>query len=308
MSPRSDSSAIHAATHPGGGSMWYFLRETFHSISDDDIFGRSAQLAYYFFFSIFPGFIFIVAVAAMVTGGGDGMRSTLMQHLASVVPPQSHGILEQTLSKAGNGAGRLTFGIVTALWSATVGMSAACDTLNAVHDIKEGRPYWKVQLTAIMLTLATAVLVLFAVGVLFVGDTMLRVASDGSLPGFVWVLIKIVQWVVAFALVALIFGIIYYWAPDMKDREWHWITPGAAVGIILWVLATVGLRLYLHYFNSYSVTLGSIGAVMILLLWFYIAGFALLTGAEINAVIEDIAAQRGDPQATAKGQKNPRAA
>jgi len=235
------------------------------------------------------------------------MRTSLMQHLATVVPPDAFNLLQQTFSKAGTGAGRLTFGALVALWSATVGMAAACDTLNGVHDVKEGRPFWKVRLVALLLTLATAVLVICMVGELVAGDAMLRHAGHGSISGIALVGIKIAQWAVALVLVALIFGITYYFAPDVRDRKWHWITPGAAIGILLWALASIGLRIYLHYSNSYSVEFGSIGAVMILLLWFYIAGFALLTGAEINAVIEDVAARRGDPDATQKGQKAPRA-
>jgi len=282
-----------------------FGRELVQSVSDDDVFGRSAQLGYYFFFALFPGFLFLSSLPGLFSGPGTGLRANLMQHLASVVPPQAFGLLQQTFNQAGHNAGKLTFGAVVALWSATVGMAAVCDTLNGVHDVKEGRPWWRVRLTALLLTLVTAVLLIAAFAVLFVGDAMIHKAGDSTLRGAVWWLIKIGQWVVAFALVALIFGITYYFAPDVEDREWHWLTPGALIGIGLWVLASAGLRIYLHYSDTYSVTYGSVGAVMILLLWFYIAGFALLTGAEINAVIEDTAAHEGDPNATAKGRKAP---
>jgi membrane protein len=294
-------------SHPGGRSMRHFFRELFQSLSRDDIFGHSAQLAYYFFFAIFPGFIFLSTVAGIFSSA-HGMRDTLMHYLGRVVPPQAYDLLQGTFSQSDHSTGRLTFGVLVALWSANVGMSAVCDTLNAVHDIEEGRPWWKVQLNALGLTLVTALLLLCALGALFVGDIVIHSAGSGSLSGVVWILIKIAQYALALVLVALIFAITYFWAPDMKDRVWHWITPGATVGIILWVIASVGLRVYLHYFNSYSATYGSIGAVMILLLWFYIAGCALLIGAEINAVNEDIAAHQGDPQAAAKGEKGPKAA
>lgn len=293
---------------PGGRSLRHFGRELFDSLSDDDVYGRSAQLAYYFFFALFPGFLFLSSLPGLLSGPGSGLRSNLMEHLATVVPPQAFSILQQTFDHASHNTGKLTFGALIALWSAAVGMSAACDTLNAVHDVKEGRPWWKVRLTALILTLITAVLLLCAFTVLFVGDAMIHMAAQSTLHGAVWWLVKVAQWAVAFFLVALIFGVTYYWAPDIKDREWHWITPGATAGIVLWALASVALRIYLHYSDSYSVTYGSVGAVMILLLWFYIAGFAMLTGAEINAVIEDTAAHQGDPKAMAKGQKAPQAA
>lgn len=282
----------------------HFFKELFSSISDDDITGRSAELAYYFFFAIFPGFIFLSSLADIFSGGHNGVRVLVMQHLASIVPPQAYNVLQQAFAASGQHVGGLTFGIVLTLWSATAGMSGACDTLNAVHDVRESRPWWKVQLTAFALTIITTILILCTIGELFAGDSVIGLIGHG-IPGVVWVLVKIAQWTIAVALIALVFGVTYYLAPDVKDREWHWLTPGAAVGILLWAVASFGLRLYLHYSDSYSLKYGSIGAVMILLLWFYIAGFALLMGGEVNAVREDIAAHRGDPNAVQKGQHAP---
>jgi membrane protein len=100
-----------------------------------------------------------------------------------------------------------------------------------------------------------------------------------------------VSWTVSAVLLALTFAVLYYWAPDC-DMRWHWITPGAVLGIMGWVVASLGFRLYLHYFNTYSVTYGSLGAVIILLMWFYITGLMLLLGAEVNSKIEAAAAER----------------
>lgn len=302
--PNHHSSRMHLVPRPGGRSLKYFFKELFSSISDDDISERSAQLAYYFFFAIFPGFIFLTSLADMISTGGDGMRAVVMRHLATVVPPQAYSVLQEAFSRTGHNTGGLTFGVVLSLWSATVGMSAACDTLNAVHDVKEGRPWWKVQLTAFALTLITTVLVLCTIGAMFAGDAVMQM-SGNSVSGPVHVLIVIGQWVVALALVALIFGITYYLAPDVQDREWHWVTAGAVIGIVVWVAASLGLGYYVKHFSTYSSTYGSIGAVMVLLLWFYVAGFALLLGGEVNAVIEDIAGKRGDPNAVEKGERAP---
>ena len=298
------SGALHVVSDPVDRPVKYFFKELFSSISDDDITGRSAELAYYFFFAIFPGFIFLSSLADVFSGGHDGVRTIVMQHLAAVVPPQAYGVLQQAFAASGKHAGGLTFGIVLTLWSATAGMAGACDTLNAVHDVKESRPWWKVQLTALTLTIITMILILCTIGVLFAGDSIIELIGHG-IPGPVWVLVKIGQWAAAIALVAVIFGVTYYLAPDVKDRQWHWITPGTGLGIVLWVAASFGLRLYVHYNDSYSSSYGSIGAVMILLVWFYIAGFALLMGGEVNAVIEDLAARRGDPSAVQKGERAP---
>lgn len=296
---------LHLIPRPGGQSLRYFLKEMCSSFMDDDITGRSAQLAFYFFFAIFPGFIFLSSLADIVSRGGDGVRAIVLRHLSTAVPPQAFGVLQDAFKRTGHHAGGLTFGVIVALWSATFGMSAVCDTLNGVQDVKESRPWWKVQLTAFGLTIITTILVLCAIGALFAGDSVIQIAGSSFASGPLWVMVKVVQWAIVLVLLALIFGITYYLAPDVEDRQWHWMTPGASIGIVLWVAASIGLRYYVNQFSSYSSTYGSIGAVMILLLWFYVAGFALLTGGEVNAVLEDIAAQKGDPGAIQKGERAP---
>lgn len=283
-----------------------FLRELCSSISEDDIFGRSAQLGYYFFFALFPGLIFLSALLGFLSG--SGLHNSLMSYLPRMVPPDALRLIQKTFTEATHGGGTMTFGVLIALWSATVGMSAACDTLNGVHDVEESRPYWKVELIALALTIVTALLVVVAIGAVFSGNYFIHMSRESGSHLLLLVGIRAAQWVVAFALIAVIFAMVYFFAPDVKEREWHWITLGATVGIALWVVATIGLRIYLHYFNSFSATYGSLGAVMILLTWFYITGFALLTGAEINAIIEDRAVQEGDSEANAKGEKEPQVA
>jgi membrane protein len=111
-----------------------------------------------------------------------------------------------------------------------------------------------------------------------------------------------VQWPLAFFFVVLAFATIYYWAPD-ADQQWAWITPGSLTGVILWIAASICFRVYLHYFNSYGKTYGSLGAVIVLLLWLYITGMAILVGGEINSEIENAAAKRGHPEAKDEGEK-----
>jgi membrane protein len=104
--------------------------------------------------------------------------------------------------------------------------------------------------------------------------------------------IHLVTWIIAFGLLMLIFSTIYYYAPDLKKKTWHWLTPGAAFGIVTWMLTSLGFRVYLHFFNTYSLTYGSLGAVVILLMWFYITGLTLLTGAELNSEIQASVAEK----------------
>jgi len=114
---------------------------------------------------------------------------------------------------------------------------------------------------------------------------------------------KVAQWVVAAAFITFSFSLIYYFGPDVKEQHWYWITPGSVLGVLLWIAVSFGFRLYLHFFNSYSRTYGSLGAVMILLMWLYVTGFSFLVGGEINAQIEHAAARRGHPEAKAPGEK-----
>lgn len=115
--------------------------------------------------------------------------------------------------------------------------------------------------------------------------------GNGALAALAAGVARIVCWIMATALLSLAFAVVYYWAPDFKVRHWHWFSPGTVVGIFGWLIASLGFRIYLHFFNTYSVTYGSLGAVIILLMWFYITGLMLLTGAEINCAIESAAAE-----------------
>jgi len=140
------------------------------------------------------------------------------------------------------------------------------------------------------------VLVTLMLTSLLAADFFTRIASVHIYQHFlatcVIVIVKCIGWLVAILLLSLFFAVIYYFAPDVKASQWHWLTPGAAVGIVGWILASIGLRVYVHFFNNYTVTYGGLGAVIVLLTWFYLTGLALLVGAEINSEIEAAAAAK----------------
>jgi membrane protein len=115
----------------------------------------------------------------------------------------------------------------------------------------------------------------------------------------------ILQWPIVLICLMLAFALIYYFAPDLRDQKWKWITPGSAIGVALWLLVSFGFRLYLHFFDSYSKTYGSLGAVIVLMLWLYLTGAAILIGGEVNSEIENAMAQQGEPDAKLKGEKAP---
>ena len=274
----------------------------------DDIFGRAAELAYYFFLAIFPALIFATSVLGILAGPGTQLRNSLLQYLAQAMPGSAFQLIQQTLTEItkASGGGKLTFGLLATLWTASSGMVAIMSTLNAVYNIPEGRPIWKSRSIALGLTVAAGALVLVAIAIIIYGGALAELIAShiglGSAGTVAW---KVAQWPVALFFLSLVFALIYYYAPDLKEQNWAWITPGAIIGMVLWLVASFALRIYLHFFNSYSATYGSLGAAIILMLWFYVTGAAILIGGEINSEIENAAAKRGEPTAKEKGEKAP---
>ena len=131
------------------------------------------------------------------------------------------------------------------------------------------------------------------------------VAAHYELGGFFPIAWKTLQWPLVFAFMVTSFALIYYYAPDVRDQNWKWLTPGSAIGVVLWLVVSAGFKVYLHYFDSYPKTYGSLGAVIVLMLWLYFTGAAVLIGGEINSEIENAAAQQGEPEAKEKGEKAP---
>lgn len=281
-----------------------------HSMCDDEVLGRSAQLAYYFFFALFPGLIAASSVIALVVSSDSNLSNNLLQYLGAVIPPSAFNMVEETLQQTtrASGGSKILLGVVLALWSASAGTAALQDALNAVYDVKEGRPFWKARLNALLLTLALITLFVIALAVLLCGDALAKtVSSHLGMGRLIVILSRGLAWPVVFLILAFAFALVYYFAPDVEQREWSWITPGAAIGIVAWIASSLGLRIYLHYFDHYSLTYGSLGAVIVLLTWFYLSGLALLLGAEINDTLEAMAAEQGDPEAKEKAKKEPAA-
>lgn len=294
----------------GGLSGKELAKRTWKSINDDDVFGRSAQLAYYFFLALFPALICVTAFIGLLAGSSAKLHDALLSYIAAALPPSAYDLVSKTLEHTtqASGGGKIGLGIIASLWSATAGMTALEDTLNAVYNVRESRPLWKVYGIALALTVVGTVLVIVALGLILFGGIAAGFLANhvGLGPVAIWSW-KILQWPIALAFLALVFSLTYYHCPDVDQRHWQWLTPGAIVGMLTWLIASAALRIYLHYYNSYTATYGSLGGVMILLLWFYVTGMMLLLGAEVNAEIENAAAKRGLPDAKQKGQKAPAA-
>lgn len=271
---------------------------TWNCFLSDNLLGRAAELGFYFIFALFPTLFSASSILGLAARSASSIYDKLLHYLAIVIPHAALGTVLATFNEttAAATSGKLTFGLVAALWSASVGFSAIQESMNTVYKVTETRSYFRARLSAIGVTIVLAVLVTVILSSMLASDFFARLIRLRIYHHFLATsavfATRFLAWLIAAALIMLFFAIIYFWAPDVKKKQWHWLTPGSAVGIVVWLLASIGFRLYLYFFNNFSVTYGSLGAVIILLMWFYITGLTLLLGAEINSQIEAAAAEK----------------
>ena len=283
-------------------------RRVWKEIREDNVLGRAAELSYYFLLALFPFLIFLTSILGFILGSGNNTREMLFNYLARVMPPSAYQLISQTMMEVSNASsgGKISFGLLAALWAASNGMTAITTSLNSAYDVEETRPWWKQRLTAIALTMSLSVLIISALILVVAGgwiaDWLGAHFGLGSTFPLAW---RIIQWPIVLFCITLAFALIYYFAPDLREQKWQWLTPGSAIGVALWLLVSIAFRVYLNFFDSYSATYGSLGAVIILMLWLYFTGTAVLIGGEINSEIEHAAAQQGEPDAKEKGEKAP---
>jgi membrane protein len=274
-------------------------KRTWREVLDDDVLGLAAQLSYYFFLALFPAILFLLAVASFFPL--SSLTDDIGRSLGPFVSPQILELIQDQMRRLANSenGGLLTFGVAGALWSSSAAIVSIVGALNKAYDIEEGRPWWKVRLVALGLTISAAVFVLVALSLLLAGPVLAH--SLGQITGagrpieLAWL---ILQWPLAFLLVSTGIGLFYYFGPD-ADQDFSWITPGAVAATLLWVIVSLAFKLYIANFTDYNGAYGSVGGVIVLLLWFYLSGLAILAGAELNAEIEHASAHGKPP-----GQKN----
>ncbi|HLL77499.1 MAG TPA: YihY/virulence factor BrkB family protein [Pyrinomonadaceae bacterium] len=272
-----------------GGLTWKELaRRVWSEMSEDDVWGRAAQLSYYFLLALFPLLLFLTTLLGYFADAGSELRAEMLRFLGQVVPAEASDLIFKTVEEVEDnaGGGKLSFGVLATLWAASNGMGAITEALNVAYEVKESRPWWKARLVAVGLTLGLTVLIASALVLILFGETLAGwVAASWSFGSVFVTAWKILQWPVALVFVLAAFALIYYAAPNVKKKSWQWITPGTVTGVLLWLLVSFVFRLYLGYFNSYSATYGALGAVIILMLWFYLTGAAILIGGEVNSEI-----------------------
>jgi membrane protein len=278
-----------------GGLTWKeLLRRTWHRFWKDRVMDQSAMLSFYFLLSIFPLLLFLMALLGLLLQSGPALQETLHQYLAAVVPRSASTLIDTTLDEITRGSGPVTLSVALlfAWWPASQGMMVIVEALNLAYEGEESRPWWKKYLVASGLTIASLVFFACALLLLIYGERLSEIiAMHLGYSGFTARLWQVVSWLLLLVFVLTAFNILYIYAPNVKHRQWGWLMPGTIVGVALWLLASFGFKLYLGFFDRFSVTYGSIGAVIILLLWLYLSGIAILVGGEVNSEIEKAAGQ-----------------
>jgi membrane protein len=294
----------HAAAPPasrpspwtlGGLGAKELARRVIAELRDDDCLGRAAQLAYYFLFALFPFFLFLTTLLGYLPI--PNLLDRLMDMLGQMLPGEALRLVEDNVRQlvTSQRGGLLSFGILAALWTSSSALTAIIDGLNRAYDVEEGRPFWKVRLTAIGLTVGLSVFIVVALGLLTFGPQLGRWVADLAGLGRVFeVTWNVVRWPVIIGLLVVGMALLYYFAPDV-EQAWTWITPGSACAVLGWLLASLGFAFYVNRFGSYNATYGSIGAVIVLLTWMYVTGLFVLIGGEINAEIEHAAPSGKEP-------------
>jgi membrane protein len=267
-------------------SWWELIKRTAKETWDDDCLGLAAQLAYYFILALFPALLFLLALASFFPI--DRVTDEVMRGLQTVAPPDVVRLITEQMRRISESdqGGLLTLGILGALWSSSSALVGLISALNTAYDIREGRSWWKVRLIAVGLTIALAIFLLISSTLVIAGPEIASKLADmfGLGAAFTWTW-NILQWPFALMLVITALALVYHYGPDIR-QDWVWISPGAALATLLWLGISLGFRAYVQFAGDYNATYGTIGGVIVLLLWLYFSGFAILVGAELNAEIE----------------------
>jgi membrane protein len=283
-----------------GLSLWELAKRTCRKSWEDEVFGQSARLAFYFFFALFPALLLLLIFLSTSTPGGSKGRAALLDSFAQVLPPGASALIAKTVqelnARAVLGTGAIAAGAY-AVWGVLNGTWAMMTGLNKAYEVVEERPLWRVLFVMFGLTISLSVLYVIALAAIAYGDPAANIVRQHlDTPAhfeFFW---RVIQWLVMLMLLLLSFALIYRFGPNLKDRRWQWSFPGAFVAVALWVGSTILLRAYQEHFSS-SRIYGGLNAVIVLLMWLYITGAAIFIGGEANSEIEKASVAAGDSSA-----------
>lgn len=261
------------------------LKEAVKDFLADDMTTYASALSYQVLFALFPFVIFLIALLGFFNLAD--FFEWLRQRAQIVLPREAMQPINQVITELQDKkAGLLSFGVIAALWTASAAVRATMNALNIAYDVQEGRPAWKLYPLSVLYTLGIAAIMILATALMIVGpqavDWLARQVGAEQLFVTLWAWLR---WPVAIFLLTLSAAVVYYVAPDV-EQEFRFITPGAALAVMVWLIASIAFNYYVSNFGNYSAMYGSIGAIIVLLLYFFISAAVMLFGAEINATIE----------------------
>lgn len=285
---------------------WGFWKRLYRRYEDHGLADSAATLGYYFLFSLFPFLFFLVTLAAFIPHVGPSVE-TLLRGARAFMPSEGRNVIEHHLRGlvASSQPHLLILALAVALYSASRGVNAVRTALNRAYDVKESRPLWKTELLAFGMTVGGGLLLLVGITVLVAGGNAGQwVARQLSISDGYMTVLRWIRWPITTVAIMLTAALGYYLLPDV-EQKFKFITPGSVLGTLAWLLASWCFGIYASHFGTYNVTYGSIGGVIVLLLWFYITGFILLVAGELNAIVEDASPDGKESGARAFGQAPP---
>lgn len=274
---------------------------------EDEVFGQSARLAFYFFFAMFPVLLLLVILLGRPTGAGSELLGVLLDSSQQVLPPDASGLVANTTRqlnvRAVLGAGAILAGVCAA-WGALNGTWAIMSGLNKAYEVEEERSWRRVSSIAFGLTVSLGVLGLIGLTAILYGHRAENIIGQHlGAPAAFGVLSRLIFWMVIVSLLVLSFAVLYRFGPNLRDRRWQWSIPGAIIAVSLWLASTLLLRVYQQHFSSSQRIYGGLNAVATLLFWLYLTGAAIFIGGEANSEIEKAAAEAGHADVRATGEK-----
>lgn len=268
----------------------FFLR-LYKKSDDADIFSRAAQTAFYFSFAIFPLLFFLVSLFGLLVVSAEALKREIFEYLGQIMPGTVFDLVQKTIEEIGKNSsgGKLTFGLVITLWSASAGVDAIRSALNAVYGLRESRNWLLTKAGSLGMTFVFTILASAVLAIVFYGWQLTEVLLDkcGLEISSPFVLVGI-QWLSILLVMLFACEVIYNLLPNFSRFRWKWIMPGSLVAIALWLIFTSVFRVYITYYNTYDKAYGSLGAVMILMLWLYLTALVVMIGGAINSVISDM--------------------
>lgn len=271
-----------------------FAKDLWREILDDSVLNGAAVIAFFSLLAVFPAALFVLSLLPSLDI--PHLQQALLDLLHQILPAQSADLFEVAVLYVGSETkkGLLTFGLVFALWSASSGVSAVMDQLNVVCHVRERRPFWKAKGIAILLMLFFVALGIAALSAaIFGGVIQSWIASRIGWSATLRLFFVAFRWIILAAALLLALAMAYRFGPD-AEIEFRYFSPGSVAAAILIALASVGFRFYVSDFGNYSATYGSLAAMIILMLWMYMAGIALLVGCEINEIVRALKAERSE--------------